>query len=95
MREGVAADLVAPAVKRDHVIGIAGYPFRRGGTDQAARDIERPARAVRFEHPGAGRHRTLRQIIEGKADHRRAVAQAKQIDAQMHRQPVADLCPCL
>ena len=95
MRERVAADLVTPAEKRDHVAGIARHPVRRVGADQAARDIERPARAMRFEHLGAGRRRALWQVVEGKADHRRAVAQPEQIDAQMHRQPVADLCPCL
>jgi len=50
---------------------------------------------MRFEHLGAGRRRAFRQVVESKADHRRTVAQPERVDAQMHRQPVADLCPCL
>ena len=36
----MAADLVAAAMQREHVVGIAGRPFRRLDADEAARDIE-------------------------------------------------------
>ena len=90
VREGVAGDFVALAVKLHNLIATYSGPMARPFIDEPTRDIEGRPRIVGIEHWDPDGGRALRGIVERKTDRRAFVSQPKRHGAKMPRQAVVD-----